>query len=609
MSDSIDSHSTSSSRRGDVDDCEGGQQPRSEGRRAFLGASGGVAAALALGGIGSRAVAQTKAPAAEQAAPSSAASYDERFRRRAIELRQRLAGELDSKPIPSHPNNGDQQRYANAIGSDTRGLPHNARGEVDPEAWRLANAAFTTRDPADFEKIPLGGTRKLVNPVGTLAVSLDGPNAAQFQLPAAPALASAARAADAVEIYWQSLLRDVPFSEYNDETTNAGIRAAVDELNRIPEFNGPKLNGRVTPQTLFRGSVTYVDPADPTGATPRWVTPPGVLDGPLVSQFLYRDVPLGNQSLSARIRAYGPTSEFLTKYDEWLHVQNGGAAREKIAYETTPRYISNGRDLGAYAHTAQAFNFAANQLLGVAAFGADPAYGGIFPGNQPASAPGNPYLQSKTQGGASGTFGLAYYQSIISLAGSLSIRVNYYQKWYEQRIVRPEAFSGLVHHRLANGVNDYPIHQNLLGSQALERSRAKHGSFLLSHVFPEGAPLHSSYPGGAAIIAAVTATLLKAFYDESREFPNPVQPDPQDPTRLIPYRGPPLTIGGELNKLALNYSGGRTWGGIHWRSDAAASFSQGENLVISLLREQKATFAEPFDGFSFTKFDGSKFQV
>ena len=54
----------------------------------------------------------------------------------------------------------------------------------------------------------------------------------------------------------------------------------------------------------------YVDPADPTGATPRWVTSPGVLDGPLISQFLYRDVPLGNQNLSAKIRAYGPTSEF-----------------------------------------------------------------------------------------------------------------------------------------------------------------------------------------------------------------------------------------------------------------------------------------------------------
>lgn len=117
------------------------------------------------------------------------------------------------------------------------------------------------------------------------------------------------------------------------------------------------------------------------------------------------------------------------------------------------------------------------------------------------------------------------------------------------------------------------------------------------------------FHGGAAVNAAVAVTLLKAFYDETLEFPNPVQPDPTDPTRLVPYRGPPLTIGGELNKLALNYSGGRTWGGIHWRSDAAASFPQAENLAISLLREEKATFAEPFEGFAFTRFDGTSVTI
>jgi hypothetical protein len=577
-------------------------------RREFIGV-GAAAAALAVAGPTGPALAKERPAGTSDRSQASATSYDEGFRRRAVELRQKLARDVASTPIPPHPHNGDQQRYPNAIGSDTRGLPHDERGEVNAEAWRLANVAFSTRSPADFEKIPLGGARKLVNPVGTLAVSLDGLNASQFQLPAAPALASPARAADAVEIYWQSLLRDVPFTEYNEETSNPDIRAAVDELNRIAAFQGPKANGRVTPQTLFRGSVTYVDSADPSGATPRWVTPPGVIEGPLVSQFLYRDVPLGNQSLSAKIRAYAPTPDFLTKYDEWLHVQNGNAPRERITYESAPRYISNGRDLGAYAHTAQAFNFVANQLLSAPEFAADPAYGGIYPANKPATASADPYLRSKTQGGASGTFGAAYYQSVIALASSLAIRINYYQKWYEQRIVRPEAFSGLVHQRLANKISDYPIHDSLLGSQALERSRTRNGTFLLGHIFPEGAPLHSSYPGGAAIIAAVTVTLLKAFYDESREFPNPVQPDPKDPTRLIPYRGPPLTVGGELNKLALNYSGGRTWGGIHWRSDAAASFPQGENLAISLLREQKATFAEPFDGFSFTRFDGSKVTV
>ena len=572
-------------------------------RRRFLQRS-----SLALAGLAGSALTANDPALAQSDAPNGS-DQDADFRRRSQRVRVDLANANATVPIAPHPVNGDEERYPNRIGSDSRGLPHNARGEVDPEAWKVAATAFRTRDPADFEKIPLGGTRKLLNPIGTLAVNLEGLSAGQFGLPAAPALASGLRAAEAVELYWQALLRDVPFSDYRDDTTNRDILAAVDELNRLTDFCGPKVNGRVTPQTLFRGNAWYVDPSDASGRNARWVTPPGVLDGPVVSQFLYRDVPFGPQSLSARIRTYTPASEFLTQYDEWLHVQNGGAPRARIAYEAALRHVANGRDLAAYAHSPAAFNAIGNQLLSTPASASDPAYGGIFPASQSTLAKSNPYLKSRTQGGAAGTFGVAYFQAVLSLAVSIAIRVSYYQKWYEQRVLRPEAYAGLVHHRVAGRVTDYPIHESLLGSQALERSRARHGGHLLSHVYPEGAPIHSAYASGASIIGAVTATLLKAFYDESLPFPNPVQPDPSDPTRLIPWQGPPLTVGGELNKLALNYGSGRSWAGIHWRSDTAASYAQGEALVTSLLREQRATFREPFEGFSFTRFDGTRVTV
>ncbi|CAN7414682.1 twin-arginine translocation pathway signal protein [Acidovorax sp. LjRoot117] len=583
--------------------------PRSTPRRHFLGQAGAGLAGMAGGATVAPALLGASAAAqAQQGGASAAAGYDAQFVRRAEQLRIDLARASAAVPIPPHPVNGDDALYANKIGSDTRGLPHNARGEVDLGAWNLATAAFASREPADFEKIVLGGARKLVNPIGTLAVSLDGLNAAQFALPPAPTLAGTQRAGEATEIYWVALLRDVPFSEFQDGTRHPDVIAAADELSRAPDFHGPKVNGRVTPQTLFRGAAWYVDGNDRSGRTGRWATPPGVTDGPYISQFLYRDVPLGPQSLSARIRTYTPANEFLTQYDEWLNVQNGKAPAGRIAFDPTLRYIATTRDLAAYAHAAVAFSFAANQLLGTPLSAAQPGYGGIYAGDK-SLAPGNPYLKLKTSGGASGTFGPAYFQSLLSLASSLAIRINYYQKWYEQRILRPEAFGGLVHHRLANRVAEYPIHESFLGSQALERSRAKNGSYLLPHVYPEGAPIHSSYPGGAAIIAAVTATLLKAFYDESLVIPNPVQPDPSDPTRLVPYQGPPLTVGGELNKFALNYGSGRTAAGIHWRSDAAAAYAQGEALVISLLREQKQTFREPFEGFAFTGFDGRRIVI
>jgi hypothetical protein len=82
---------------------------------------------------------------------------------------------------------------------------------------------------------------------------------------------------------------------------------------------------------------------------------------------------------------------------------------------------------------------------------------------------------------------------------------------------------------------------------------------------------------------------------------------------LIPYVAPPgeppLTVGGELNKVVSNVSQGRNMAGVHWRSDATASNALGEAATISMLFDMKHTFSEPFAGFSFTKFDGTTVTV
>ena len=88
-----------------------------------------------------------------------------------------------------------------------------------------------------------------------------------------------------------------------------------------------------------------------------------------------------------------------------------------------------------------------------------------------------------------------------------------------------------------------------------------------------------------------------------------MQPDPRDPTRLVPYSGPPLTVGGELNKLGSNFAMGRNWMGIHWWSDAAAAMAIGEEVAIRLLRDERDALREAFDGFAFTRFDGSRVTV
>ena len=531
---------------------------------------------------------------------------DRAMHRRALEVRQACARQASEVPIAPHPVNGDEARYPTRIGTDTRALPHNARGEVEQRAWQALFDACQSGDPSDFEKIPLGGTRRLGNPVGPLAVSLAGITPTQIAIPAAPALDSAERAAEAAEVYWQALLRDVSFGEYQDGTSHAGVLAAAAELSSLAGFQGAKADTRVTPGTLFRGGVLYFDAANPKG---RAVTPPGVLDGPMVSQFLLRDMPFGAQWISARIRPATPESEFLTDHDEWLRAQNGQPVSGRPRFEETPRFIANGRDLAELVRQGLTSPIALSLLLATPSAEADSRYGGMFPAAQPPLSAANPYPRSRTQSAGGASFGPSHLQAILAQGITCAPRAAYWQKWFVHRTLRPEAYGGLAHQRLANGVADYPLHDDFLRSEALDRTRAKQGSYLLSQTFPEGSPVFSAYPGGGASVAAVAITVLKAFFDENRAIANPVQPDPGDPTRLVPYSGRPLTVGGELNKLGMNFAMGRNWTGIHWWSDAAASMAIGEEVAIALLRDERMTIREPFEGFSVTRFDGSRVTV
>lgn len=571
-------------------------------RRGLLGGAG-----LALGSAITPAFSPVASAIAQPlGAPPVARPADGALHRRALEVRESCARSTHAIPIAPHPTNDDEMRYPSRIGTDTRGLPHNARGEVDQAAWRALFGACQSADPADFEKVPLGGTRRLGNPVGTLAVSLGGLDPTQIAIPAPVALASAARAAEAVEVYWQALLRDVPFAEYRDDTENREVRAACDELSRMADFRGPQAAGRVTPRALFCGNVLYFDAADPKG---RAVTPPGVLEGPVISQFLLRDIPCGAQSLSARIRAMTQDSEFLIGHEDWLRAQNGEPPRGRPRFDPTPRYISTGRDLAESVRQGLTLAGAMPLLMATPAGGGDPRYDGMFP---PAPSPmnaSNPYRGLRSQGAGSASFGLPHIQAMVGEGINRAARSAYWQKWFVHRTLRPEAYGGLAHHRLVNGVTEYPLHDAFLKSEALDRTRIKQGTHLLSQTFPDGSPPFSAYPGGGASVAGVTATLLKAFFDESMVIASPMQPDPRDPTRLVAYVGPPLTVGAELNKMAVNFAMGRNWSGIHWRSDASSGMAIGEDVAIGLLRDERATFREAFDGFSFTRFDGSRVTI
>ncbi|MEH2164857.1 MAG: vanadium-dependent haloperoxidase [Nostoc sp.] len=563
-------------------------------RRSFLGRAGLFSAASLVAGVFGSPFSSKKGGDIVQAQDINRRYNNQpfdynRFVDKAYRVRVEAARLERNIPIPPHPINGDEERYSNKIGSDSRGLPHNGLGEVKLEAYKSLTKALTTQNPNDYENIILGGTRKLVNPQGPLAISLEGINAAQIAVPPPPALASAERAAEAVELYWQALLRDVPLSKLENNTDNPKVLAAVEDLNKLSGFRGPKQNGRVTPQTLFRGSVNYVSSDQST----KYVIPPGVLDGPHISQFLLRTISWGTQSVSPLIRTALPGNDFLIDFQEWLTIQNGGSSGKSIKYDPNNRYIVTVRDLGEYAHIGGPTYLGASFILGSI--------------GTPLNS-GNPYVNSNTQTGSNATFAVGHLQALLNLASSRVIRASYWQKYYVHRILRPEAYGGLIYNNIVNKTR-YPINSEILNSKALAQTFSTFGSYLLPQAYPEGSPTHSSYTGGAAANAGVNVTLLKAFFDENFVISDPVVPDPNDPTKVIPYSGAPLTVGGELNKLATNYAIGRGHGGIHWRSDGSAALALGEEVATSLLRDEKLGYNETFNGFTFTKFDGSKVTV
>jgi hypothetical protein len=565
-------------------------------RRSFLGRASVLTATGAIAGVMSPLFSSVKKGNivfAQEKGSRVRTFNSANFVQKAYQVRAEAAKNQQALGIPPHLTNGDEERYPSKIATDTRGLPHDERGEVQIEAYNSFIKALTTLNPDDFENIILGGARKLVNPQGPLAISLEGINAAQIALPVPATLDSAEQAAEAVELYWAALLRDVSLREFQNDTDNPKILAAIEDLNKLSAFRGPKENGAITPQTLFRASVNYVDKNDPSGKTTKYVVPPGITEGPYVSQFSLLDIPLNTQFISPLIRTALPNNEFLTDYDEWLTVQNGDSSGKSIRFDPTRRYISNIRDITEYG-----------RINGALFYGVLATLGGI---GAPLN-PSNPYISSKTQVGSAATLAAAHFQALLLVAPSRAIRASYWGKFYLHRRLRPEAYAGLVYNKLNNKI-DYPIHSELLNSRALAESFNTFGTYLLPHAYPEGAPLHSAYTAGSASIAGVSATLLKAFFDEDFVIPNPVVPDPNDPTKVIPYRGEPLTVGGEINKFALNYTFGRSLAGIHWRSDIAAGLALGEEVAISILQDERLGFSEKFEGFTFTKFDGTKITV
>lgn len=471
---------------------------------------------------------------------------------------------------PDHVNNGDEELYPNKIGNYHKGLPHDSLGEVDPDAYATFLAAV--QDPTKWDLVIMGGPRKLINPLGGVAFSIEGHDSHAVTIPPAPTLASAQQASEGVEDYWMALMRDVRFDQYS---INPLAAQAIDDLNSMSDFRGPKDGGVVTDQTLFRGSAF------------------GCTVGPYLSQFFYLTCPLGAATISQKNIVPVANIDFMTDWTTFLSIQNGNLPVATTTYNPTPRYMINGRDLSHWVHIdalEQAYLQAGLILYSLGC-----------PFN-----PGNPYLTGHQNQDGFVTFGPTYYLTLLGEVANRALKAVWHKKWYVHKRLRPEAYGGLVDRHMNNQAV-YPIHSEMLNSQALVEVFNKNGTYLLPQAFPEGSPTHPSYAAGHATVGGACATALKAIFDtENFVIPNPVQPDATG-ANLVPYIGPQLTALGEINKIANNVALGRNIAGVHWRTDGDEGIKLGEEITISILRDHKKTYhnAENFGGFTFRKFDGT----
>ncbi|MDX2040101.1 MAG: vanadium-dependent haloperoxidase [Acidobacteriota bacterium] len=594
--------------------------PRSQSRREFLGNVGGATAAtIAVGVVGVPALAASNEITPEVLASTAEVSDIGGSGRaeQAYHLRIQAATIQKIAPLPTHTNNGDEDRYLNRIGNYSKGMPHNSLGEVDQVAYNALLQAIGTGNPDDFERVPMGDNQvRFTNPQAGLTFEMQGADPGHMYLPPAPRFSSAEVAAEIAENYWMALARDINFNDYDSHPLT---NAAAADLTKFSDFRGPKFRPslalRNQPSTVAEagiqsdsGSAEIGQQEQPrvpirqqsgsgpvtTGTLFRGLTP-GDLAGPYISQFLLKDFNYGAISITQKMRTTIPGDDYLTNYSDWLLAQNArGNAGLPNRYDQTPRYIRNGRDMGEWVHVDllyQGYLTAALVLLTM---------------NAPFD-PNNPYRKSRNQAGF-GTFGPPHLQALVTSVATNALRAVWFQKWFVHRRLRPEAFGGRIHNHL-NKATTYPINNEILNSAAVQEVNRKFGSYLLPMAFVEGCPTHPAYGAGHATVAGACVTILKWWFDESWVIPDPVVASP-DGLSLVPYRGTDnLTVGGELNKVAANVGLGRNIAGVHWRSDATESHKLGEAIAISILQDLKHGWNERFEGLSLTKFDGTRITI
>jgi hypothetical protein len=572
--------------------------PSDTSRRSFFKTMGvGGAAAVALAAVPLVSGKQGEAEA-------SVVHYTSRTRANSSYQYRQGAAQNELIDIGELPDNGDAERFTDYSGSWSKCLPHTALGIVSPAAWQSLTRALQTGRYQDFQNIIVGNpggsgfTGTLNGPMGALAYDLEGLDSHATNIPPAPSVTTAQAAAELVEHYWASQMRDVNFTDYSASPVAVQACADLNNMSYV-RSRGGIFPYPVTPQNLFRGQMNSSD---------------GSLQGPYISQFLLQPTMMGVQPLSQMFQRFLSISEggqdYLSNPTEYLAVESGFPPSASLQFDSTYRFTRMGRDMAAYTHVDvlhQEYFVAGLVLAGLGC-----------PVN-----PGNPYVNSLSEHGF-GTFG-SVAGGPVDAVGTIpematrALKAAWFHKWIVNLRQRPEEVGALVQALMTNQ-RPMPqaalaLHRDLLNSAALPLIYGKYGSYLVPQAFPEGAPTHPCYPTGHGTVAGACISAIKFFFDGTQRIRPLLQAagrdvyvPSEDGLSLEVYTGSDrdqLTVNGELSKLAWNVTFGHgIHAGIHFRSSSYWSMVLGEQVGISILTDRANSYAEPFN-IQITKFDGT----
>uniref|UniRef100_A0A6C0BNN9 Phosphatidic acid phosphatase type 2/haloperoxidase domain-containing protein n=1 Tax=viral metagenome TaxID=1070528 RepID=A0A6C0BNN9_9ZZZZ len=371
--------------------------------------------------------------------------------------------------------------------------------------------------------------------------------------------------AEMVEVYEQSLLRDLSLWEIQ-QGSHPDVKRALDVMNAYNDagaYKGPvnSESGQVTGQELFRGIGQ-----DETR-------------GPYTSQFLVLPYSYNGVNIDQK---YPMEDDVVATVDpiNFINIQRGRVAGSPN-YSGTKKYAFSGRVLGSYVHNDAMFQayFSAALICYQAGFEFQHT--------------GNEVTTAWTSGGAPDGLGSL---ADVTLG---ALRVAWNQKFNKFMKLRPEAMAWRIDHILKDQFPAGDIKDHLaVASATLSAVLAKNGNgtYLLSSMYPEGSPTHPSFPAGHAVVAGAAITVIKAFIKTHDAKYSPLL-WPTDAKysingdTLLNYTGGDLTIVGELNKLASNIAIGRDWASVHYRADGDLGIELGEQFAIYYLQIKLKEYA------------------